>query len=156
MTSADEQHENQAIRLAVAISRLRTRLREAARAGLSELSISQLAILKRLRREGAATAASLAMAEHVSQQAIAQTLARLKKDGLVQAVADPSDRRKVLISMTDAGHRLVESILASRDAWLVRAIDASVTEDERVDLDKAIELLERLADVRLGPNVEIR
>jgi hypothetical protein len=48
--------------------------------------------------------------------------------------------------MTDAGHRLRESIIASRNAWLVRAIDSTLDVTERTALVKAIELLERLAD----------
>jgi hypothetical protein len=38
----------------------------------------------------------------------------------------------------------------------MRAIDATVGPDERAALDKAIELLERLADADLSPGVEIR
>jgi hypothetical protein len=38
----------------------------------------------------------------------------------------------------------------------MRAIDATVGADERAALDKAIELLERLADADLSPGVEIR
>lgn len=156
MTSTEEQQDNQAIRLVVAITRLRARLREEARKSLKGLSITHLAILKRLRHDGAATAASLAAAEHVTQQAIAQSLTVLKKENLVSAQTDPEDRRKSLISVTATGHALIDAIHASRDAWVVRAIDATITADERADLDKAIEILERLADVHLGPDAEIR
>ena len=52
--------------------------------------------------------------------------------------------------------RLLESLRSSREAWLVRAIDATVGADERAALDKAIELLERLADADLSPGMEIR
>jgi tellurite resistance protein len=48
--------------------------------------------------------------------------------------------------MTDAGHRLRESIIASRNAWLVRAIDSTIDAEERAALEETIELLERLAD----------
>jgi len=135
-----------ATRLAVAIKRLRGRLREVAPAKLTGLPISQLAILQRLRLENTATAASLAAAEHVSQQAIAQNLAMLKRSGLVQATPDPADGRKSLIKMTTAGRRLFESAIASRDVWLVQAIEATISTQERPALGKAIELLERLAD----------
>jgi DNA-binding MarR family transcriptional regulator len=133
-------------RLAVAIKRLRARLREAAWAGGVELPIAQVAVLKRLRDDGPTTAAALAAAEHVTHQAIAQTLAALKRTRLVRSEADPSDARKSILSVTPAGNRLFESALASRDAWLARAIERVVPPRERVALEKSIELLERLVD----------
>jgi DNA-binding MarR family transcriptional regulator len=134
-----------AIRLALALKRLKARLREESNVNPG-LSISQLSILQRLYLNGPATAASLAAAEHVSQQAIAQNIVPLKSAGLVQSEPDPQDGRKTLISMTDAGQRLRESIIASRNAWLVRAIDSAIDVKERAVLVRAIELLERLAD----------
>ena len=137
-----------AVRLAVAIKRLRGRLREAAWAGEVELPIAQVAVIKRLRNGGPSTASALAAAEHVTHQAITQTLASLKRAGLVRSAADPSDGRKSVISVTAAGNRLFESAIASRDAWLARAIGHVVSPRERAALEKSIELLERLADAQ--------
>jgi DNA-binding MarR family transcriptional regulator len=135
-----------AIRLTMAIKRIRTRLREVASAGATGLPISQLAILQRLRTDGPATAASLAGAEHVSQQAIAQNLAALKRAGLVRATPDPEDSRKNRITISAAGTRLFEKALTSRNAWMVKAIEATIRPGEHAALEKTIELLERLAD----------
>jgi DNA-binding MarR family transcriptional regulator len=132
-----------ALRLAMAIARVRARLREIDRSGSMGLTLSQLGILNRLRRDGPATAASLAAAEHVSQQAIAQSLTGLKQAGLVESTPDPADRRKCLLEVT---HALIGSILASRNAWLVRAVEQTIGPGERDALDSAIALLERLAD----------
>ncbi len=144
MSTSSEQER--AVRLAVAVKRLRGRLREVTLAGATDLSLTELSIIRRLRQDGPATAATLAASEHVSQQAIAQNLSELKSTGLVQADLDPTDGRKRLISVTDEGNRLFDSVSALRDAWLADAIDATVSESELPALDKAIELLERLAD----------
>lgn len=135
-----------AVRLAVAIKRLRARLREAAWSAGVELPIAQLAIIKRLRDGGPTTAAVLAAAEHVSHQAIAQNLAALKQAGLVRTAPDPRDGRKSSVHITAAGSRLFESAVASRDAWLAHAIETNVPAGERSVLERAIQLLERLAD----------
>ncbi len=132
-----------AVRLALAIKKLRTRLREAATS--QNLPISHLSILKHLRDAGASTAAALAISEHVSQQAIAQSLAALRDAGFVQAKPDKEDGRKNLISLTAAGEKLYASAIASRDAWLVAAIKSEIAPEERADLLCAVELLERLA-----------
>ena len=134
------------VRLAVAVKRLRTRLQEVAGTGSTGLPISQVAVLQRLRTNGPATAASLAAAEHVSQQAIAQTLAALKRAKLVLAKPDPADDRKSVISVSAAGERLFEKVIDSRSAWLMQAIESTISAAERPALEKTIELLERLAD----------
>jgi DNA-binding MarR family transcriptional regulator len=135
-----------AVRLAIAIKRLRLRLREAALAGGVEVPIAQLAVIKRLYDGGPSTASALASTENVTHQATTQTLGALKRAGLVRSAADPTDGRKSVISLTKAGTRLFESALASRDAWLARAIDRALSPRERAALEKSIELLERLAD----------
>ena len=139
------EQDSRAVRLAVAIKRLRASLQEAALAGATDLSLAQLSILRRLRLEGSATAASLAAAEHISHQAITQSLDKLKRAGLVEATPDPQDGRKRLISVTAAGNHLFDAVNASRNAWLAHAIESTVTDGELPALDKAIELLERLA-----------
>jgi len=124
-------------------------MREESGATSTGLSTSQLAIIGRLRLDGPATAASLAAAEHVSQQAIAQSVAPLKAEGIVRSDPDPADGRKTLLSLTGAGLAKREAIIASRDSWLTRAIDATVSAEERDALDTAIQFLERLADADL-------
>ncbi len=139
------QLDQTALQLTVAIKRLRARVREESGPDFMALPIGQLSVLERLRTTGPATAAQLALVEHVSQQAIAQSVERLKQAGLVQTDPDPDDRRKNLLSATVAGHDLVDRARADRNAWLDRAIEAVIPLEDRPALDKAIELLERLA-----------
>ena len=149
-TSEDRQNTAEtAVRLAVAVKRLQARIREEAGVTSTGLSVARVSIFSRLLHEGPVTAASLAVAEHVSQQAIAQSLAGLKAGGLVSVKPDPADGRKSLLEVTAAGRALYETILASRDDWLIRAIESAVNPDERASLDQAIKLLERLGQVDL-------
>ena len=145
-----------AVRLAMAVSRLRSRIRIEAGMRSTGIPISQLAVLGRIIDEGPTTAAALAAGEHVTQQAIAQSLATLKERGLVEKQADPSDGRKSLVTATAAGRALRDGITASRDEWLTQAIDAAVRPEERPLLAEAIGLLERIADVKVHRGGEIR
>jgi DNA-binding MarR family transcriptional regulator len=120
------------------------------------IPISQLAVLSRIIDEGPITAAALAAAEHVTQQAIAQSLATLQKRELVTKSRDPADGRKSLVSATESGRVLLEGIKASSEAWLSRAIEAAVTPDERPALEATIELLQRIANVDLRPDTEMQ
>ena len=151
-----QRQASDAVRLAMAVSRLRSRIRIEAGLRSTAIPISQLAVLARIIEEGPTTAAALAAAEHVTQQAIAQSLATLRERGLVEKQADPSDGRKSLVTATAAGRKLRESLTVSREEWLTRAIDAAVKPGERPLLAEAIELLERIADVELHRGGEIR
>jgi DNA-binding MarR family transcriptional regulator len=145
-----------AVRLAVAVTRLRSRIRIESGLSSTGIPISQMAVLSRIIEEEPTTAAALAAAEHVTQQAIAQSLDTLKKRGLVTKSPDPGDGRKSLVSATEAGRALLERIKASREAWLSRAIEAAVRPEERRALESTIELLQRIADVDLRPDAEMQ
>jgi DNA-binding MarR family transcriptional regulator len=138
-------HEDLALRLVLAVKHLRARLRETWPSPVRSLPTAQLALLKRLRDDGPTTASALAVAEHVSQQAIAQQVAALRDARLVRTARDPNDGRKALLTITAKGLRLFDAVAESRNAWLSRAIAELVPARERASLLGAIELLERLA-----------
>ena len=137
-------------RLQDAMKRLRARLRAESGQNATGLTLSQLGVLSSVIREGPVTAARLAALEHVSAQAITQSLAALKEAGLVHSEPDPLDGRKKLVSADASATELIDRIMAGRYSFLGRAIDQVVAPDERQDLEKAIEILERLAEADLS------
>ena len=147
MSKSTQDKDAAAIRLALALKRLLARLSEEAPASSTSLSFPQLSILQFLHVNGPVTAAALAVAEHITQQAITQSIIPLKSEGFIEPEPDPDDGRKTLLRLTDAGNQAREATIAERNAWLVQAIDATIKTRERPALFRAIELLERLADV---------
>ncbi|MER6209712.1 MarR family transcriptional regulator [Streptomyces sp. NPDC001642] len=137
-------------RLNDAMARLRARLRAESGQHATGLTLTQLGVLASVVREGPVTAAQLATLERVSAQSIAQSLTVLKAAGLVRSEPDAQDGRKKLMSADPSATELVEKLLAGRASFLARAIDHLVTPGEREGVEKAIELLERLADVDLN------
>ncbi|MFD7947998.1 MarR family winged helix-turn-helix transcriptional regulator [Streptomyces sp. NPDC059744] len=137
-------------RLNDAMKRLRARLRTESGQHATGLTATQLGVLASVVREGPVTAARLATLEHVSAQSIAQSLAVLKAAGLVHSEPDPQDGRKKLMSANAYATELVDNLLAGRASFLARAIDQVVAPDEQQDVEKAIELLERLAAADLS------
>ncbi|MET7481946.1 MarR family transcriptional regulator [Streptomyces sp. NPDC005538] len=137
-------------RLNDAIIRLRARLRTESGQHATGLTPTQLGVLSSVVREGPVTAARLATLEHVSAQSIAQSLAVLKAAGLVHSEPDARDGRKKLLSADPSAAELIDKLLLGRASFLARAIDQLVAPDERADVDKAIELLERLATTELN------
>ncbi|MGW3882836.1 MarR family winged helix-turn-helix transcriptional regulator [Streptomyces sp. NPDC005055] len=132
-------------RLSLAITRLRSRLREEAGLYGTGLSISQVAVLKSVVDDGPITAAGLAKLQHVSPQSVAQNLAVLTAAGLVRKDRDPGDGRKSLITAEEKGSRLLTALHTSRESFLTQAIDQLVAPEEQDDLERTIDLLERFA-----------
>jgi DNA-binding MarR family transcriptional regulator len=128
----------------VVFGRLRRRIR--ALALIDDLSPSQAAVLTRLNREGPSSTSALASAEAVSHQAIGAILAALETRGVIQRSPDPTDGRRQLISLTDAGVAQAENHIGAREEWLTRALQDGLNEDERRTVRHAMALLNRLAE----------
>jgi DNA-binding MarR family transcriptional regulator len=128
----------------VVFSRLRRRIQ--ALALTDDLSGSQAAVLTRLHKEGPSSASVLAGAEAVSHQAIGAILTVLQTRGFIERSPDPTDGRRQLISLTDAGVAHAENHIGAREEWLSRALQDGLTEDERRAVRRAMTLLERLAE----------
>ncbi len=64
------------------------------------LGISQMPVLYLLREGGAMSQKELARHAKVEQPSMAQTLARMERDGLIKRSPDPEDGRRSLISLT--------------------------------------------------------
>jgi len=127
------------------MKRLRARLRSESGQHATGLTPTERAVLATVVRHGPLAAARIAELEHVSPQSIAQSLAALKERGLVRSEPDPHDGRKKLISAETSASDLIDSLTAGRSSFLARAIDRVIALEEREDLEKAIDLLERLA-----------
>lgn len=140
-----------AVELMTAMTRLRARLRSESQPSDMRWSWSQLAALGRVVREGPTTTSDLAHAEHVRRQSMAETVAVLRADGLLEAQPDPTDGRKTLLVATRQARELLERIPAAREAWLGVAMDAMLDNEEQQVLRKAAAIMSRLADSDSGP-----
>ena len=128
----------------VVFSRLRRRIQVLALT--DDLSGSQAAVLTRLRKEGPSSASVLASAEAVSHQAIGAILAVLDNRGFIHRSPDPTDGRRQLISLTDAGVAQAEDTIGAREEWLARVLQDGLTEHEPRAVRHAMALLNRLAE----------
>lgn len=142
--------------LAVAVSRLRARMRSEAGDPGQGITVSQVAMMRRLIERGPMTASQLAATEHVSQQAISQRLELLAPTGYLVLAPDEADRRRKLVSVTEKGRAFLESLAAGDEEWLSRAIASAVGEEELPALANAVELLERIASVDMRSRGRLR
>src|SRR5690348_8520738 len=133
--------------LRISVSRLARRLRvERAAPGLGEpdLSETQLAALATLERHGAMTPGGLAEHEKVQPPSMTRVIAVLEERNLVMRAPHASDRRQVMLTVTDQGKELVQQSRRLREAWLARRL-RELTSEERAKLRAAAPILEKLS-----------
>ncbi len=125
------------------VGQLLRRLRAEANPG--ELTLSQVAVLKRLDQQASMTTADLARAESVKPQSMGATLAALEREGLVERQPHPSDGRQVLFALTEAGAAMLKRHRALKRAWLSGAM-ARLNDDDRRSLSAALDVIRRLSE----------
>ena len=73
-----------------------------------ELSLTASDVLHRLDTDGPARLSALVAATALSQPSMTQLVQRFERRGLVSRTVDPSDRRAVVICITDSGREIVQ------------------------------------------------
>src|SRR6202012_2724617 len=133
--------------LRISVSRLARRLRvERAAQGLpeSELSDTQFAALSALERHPGMTPGELAEHEKVQPPSMTRVIAALEERGLVMRAAHLTDRRQVVLTVTDEGRTVVQRSLRLRDAWLATRLKGR-TPQGRAQPPAAAPILEKLS-----------
>jgi DNA-binding MarR family transcriptional regulator len=129
--------------LHASIGLLRWRLRQMRVEGLS---LPERSAMARLDRGGSATPSALARREQISPQGMGATLAALEERGLIERRSDPADRRRVVMSLTEAGRRALQDKRNATTERLAKALSADFTREELEQLSAAAPLIQRLAE----------
>jgi DNA-binding MarR family transcriptional regulator len=109
------------------------------------VSVGGLSVLARLFRDGESSVGQLATAERVQPPSMTRTVSCLEVEGLVERTPHPTDRRQVIIRLSEAGEAVLVAERRRRDAWLMPRL-RELTVDERALLRQAAPILERLSN----------
>ncbi|WP_406225967.1 MarR family transcriptional regulator [Streptomyces albidoflavus] len=109
------------------------------------IPLGQVAVLGVLDRQGPMTTSDLAADQRVRPQSMARAVGLLMDQELITRRAHPTDGRKSLVELTTAGRAALEAERGRRAGWLAQAIEAELTDEERVLLARTAGLLDRLA-----------
>jgi DNA-binding MarR family transcriptional regulator len=107
------------------------------------MSLTAVATLATLERQGSRRLTELAVSEGVSQPAMTQLISRLEAEALVRREADPNDGRVVRVRLTDAGRAELtrrREIRTQRLAGLLARLD----QDQQTALAAAVPAFEAL------------
>jgi DNA-binding MarR family transcriptional regulator len=141
-TVTDEYEVAAALRVAIGL--LVRRMRQVQLPG--ELTLAETWALKRLDNGGPASSSELARQDRISPQSMGVTLGVLEQRGLIERRRDPADGRRVVLSVTEAGHQLVNDRQGARVEQFAAALRDGFTAAERDQLLATTPLLERLAE----------
>lgn len=126
------------------ISKLKRRFRS--RLQMGNLTMSQVAVLSHLDRDGPMTVTALAKAEGMRPQSMGAIVAALDAAGHVGGAPDPNDGRQTILSLTPACIAWIADARAARQDWLQQTIEQQLTAQEQAELARGIELLTRIAE----------
>ena len=128
-------------RLRPVLLQINRELRRETRAG--GFSPEQVALLVAIKYTPGIGVRELAARERISAAAMSKHVDRLERDGLVERAAREDDRRRVGLTLTDEGRRVLRRVRSRRTAWLVSRLD-SLSLDELAAVENAIGPLARL------------
>ena len=108
------------------------------------LSETQLAALSALEVHQAMTPGELAEHEKVQPPSMTRVIAVLEERSLVLRSPHPTDRRQVILTVTEEGRAVVQRVRRRKDAWLAQRL-AELSTEERATLRAAVPILEKLS-----------
>jgi DNA-binding MarR family transcriptional regulator len=114
--------------------------REARQVGVSP---EQVAVLVAIKYTPGIGVRELAARERVTPPALSNHIDRLERDGLVSRTPDTTDRRRVGLTLTDEGQRVLRRVRSRRTAWLATRL-RGLSPEELDAVEAAIEPLSRL------------
>jgi len=130
--------------LRVSVAMLTRRLRSERDPENELLPVGQLSVLGALFRNGECSVGELAALERVQPPSMTRTVNCLVDGGYVDRRAHETDRRQVVVALSDQGKVTLAADRRRRDAWLARRL-RELTPDERHVLREAAPIIERLA-----------
>jgi DNA-binding MarR family transcriptional regulator len=108
------------------------------------LSLTERTTLSLIYDYGDLLPGELAAMEKVSTQAMSQVLNRLLERGMIKRTPDQVDRRRVIVTLTDAGKKRMRQTISDKQEWLTRSIAEKLNGREKQTLADAIGVLTKL------------
>jgi|SRR6185437_8093076 len=128
------------------VSGLQKRLRTQSQA-VKGYSMTETETIGLLIRNPALLPTELAALTRVKTQSMSQIIKKLEEDNIIKRTPSKEDKRKVYISLTVAGKKMVEKAKYEWDEWLKEAIEKTLTDKERELLIKALPILNKLKEL---------
>lgn len=111
---------------------------------ISTYSMTEIETIAHLMRNPVLLPTELAALTRIKTQSMSQILAKLEGQSVIKRTPSKEDKRKVYISLTLFGKKMIEQTRYERDEWLKGVIEKSLTDKEKELLIKALPVLNKL------------
>jgi DNA-binding MarR family transcriptional regulator len=128
------------------VVRLIKKLRKESTIG-QQMSLTERSTLFLLEQHKQLLPSELAAMEKITNQSMSEILRYLLELGYITRTASETDKRKVHISLSAEGEKIVAQTRNERDQWLAKAIAKTCTKEEQKIIKQVIEILARVVEV---------
>ena len=119
--------------------------RELRREKIAGVSPHQVGLLISIKYTPGITVGRLAAEERVSTAAMSKRVSRLERESLVARTPNETDRRRVGLTLTDEGQRVLRRVRSRRTAWLASRL-GTLSREELATVGTAADALARLLE----------
>jgi DNA-binding MarR family transcriptional regulator len=110
------------------------------------LSLTERAVIKQLTQQQPLLPSELAAREKVTTQSMSQILNHLTELGYITRQPSATDKRKVLIALSDLGQATVAAMQQEVNDWLGMALQQTCTATELQMLQQSLVIMTKLVD----------
>ena len=111
------------------------------------LSLTERSTLVSIYQYSEILPSELAVMEKVTAQSMSQIINKLLEHGFIKKTPSKTDKRKVIITITATGKKIVEKRRLEKQEWLAQSIFEKTTQTEKEILVNAIKVLAKLDDL---------
>jgi DNA-binding MarR family transcriptional regulator len=115
---------------------------------VSTYSMTEVDTIGHLFRFTSLLPTELAALTKIKTQSMSHILNKMEQQGVIKRTPSRQDKRKVLISLTSFGKKIVEKTKYEKDEWLRGIIEKSLTDKEKELLMRALPVLNKLSETK--------
>ncbi|HXA02924.1 MAG TPA: MarR family transcriptional regulator [Cytophagaceae bacterium] len=115
---------------------------------VSTYSMTEMDTIGHLVRSSSLLPTELAALTKIKTQSMSQILSKMEGQGIIKRTPSKDDKRKVYISLSPFGKKIVDKALYERDEWLKGVIEKSLTDKEKELLTKILPVLNKLIETK--------
>lgn len=142
---SNKKYQAIAAELRPALTKLVRKLRKISPVG-GLLSQSERSVLILLEQSDSLLSTELAMIEKMTPQSMGQLLKHLSSLELIQKEVSETDKRKINISLSPKGKKVIQTVRNEKDEWLGNAMEAACSSEDIAILKAAIIPLSKIVE----------
>jgi DNA-binding MarR family transcriptional regulator len=114
----------------------------------TQYSMTELETVGLLNRNTSLLPSELAAFTRIKTQSMSQILKKMEEQNIIVRTPSSDDKRKVFISITPFGKKMVEKTRYDRDEWLKDSIEKYLSKSEKELIVTALPALKKLAEFK--------